>query len=65
MRHPSLKSKKKQGEDVWEARIDYHYRFTFIIDDEQLIILLLVSMIRVWARSKEKLSGFSYWQYSG
>ena len=29
-RHPSLHVKKIQGHpNIWEARIDYHYRFTF------------------------------------
>ena len=30
-KHPSLHTKKmKAKENVWEARIDYQYRFTFI-----------------------------------
>ena len=32
MRHPSLHAKKMAGKsDIWEARVDYHYRFTFQI----------------------------------
>lgn len=27
--HPSLRVKKMQGHDALEARIDYHYRFSF------------------------------------
>ena len=27
-RHPSLKPTKKSGSDEYEARDDYHYRFT-------------------------------------
>ncbi len=35
LRHPSLRTKKIQGHsDIWEARIDRFYRFTFkIIND--------------------------------
>lgn len=30
MNHPSLRTKKMPGrEDIWEARIDYHWRMTF------------------------------------
>ena len=32
--HPSLRIKKKQGENAFEARIDYHYRFTFSINED-------------------------------
>lgn len=29
-KHPSLQAKKMQGHNnIWEARLDYHYRFTF------------------------------------
>lgn len=33
--HPSLHTKKIKGKDnIWEARVDIHYRFTFrVIDD--------------------------------
>lgn len=31
-RHPSLRVKKQTSIDRFEARIDNHYRFTFIID---------------------------------
>jgi mRNA-degrading endonuclease RelE of RelBE toxin-antitoxin system len=31
--HPSLHTKKMSGQkDIWEARVDYHYRFTFTLD---------------------------------
>jgi len=34
-RHPSLHTKKIQGKkDVWEVRVDIHYRFTFDVTDE-------------------------------
>ena len=29
MFYPSLNTKKMGGSDVWEARVDKHYRFTF------------------------------------
>jgi len=38
--YPSLHAKKLQGEyGKWEARIDYHYRFTFIIGGRSITIL--------------------------
>lgn len=39
IRHPSLKCKKMAGQEKYEARIDYHYRFTFIFEDDDLLIL--------------------------
>ena len=38
-RHPSLHIKKKQGGNRWEARINYHYRFTFVIEEKTIIVL--------------------------
>ena len=38
-RHPSLRARKKGGENRYEARIDFHYRFTFIITGEDVFIL--------------------------
>jgi mRNA-degrading endonuclease RelE of RelBE toxin-antitoxin system len=38
-RHPSLQIKKIQGFDkIWEARVDYHYRFTFNLENEMIIL---------------------------
>ena len=37
--HPSLGLKKVKGSDVFEARIDYHNRFTFIVEEKTLWIL--------------------------
>lgn len=37
--HPQLKSKKMKGANKWEVRIDYHYRFTFILEDKTILIL--------------------------
>ena len=38
-KHPSLHARKKRGTDVYEARIDYQYRFTYIFNDENFYIL--------------------------
>jgi len=38
-RYPSLRTKKMQGEDYFEARIDYHYRFTFHVKKNTILIL--------------------------
>lgn len=38
-RHPSLRARKKSGENKYEARIDYHYRFTFVVEGEDIFIL--------------------------
>lgn len=37
--HPSLKTKKKSGSVYFEARIDYHYRFTFDWEKESAKII--------------------------
>ena len=37
--HPSLHTKKMSGSENFEARIDYHYRFTFFIEEKTIIIL--------------------------
>lgn len=39
--HPSLRTKKMGGTKHFEARIDRHYRFTFIIENETVHILTL------------------------
>lgn len=38
-RHPSLRVKKMQGHDAFEARIDYQYRFAF--ETEGAVIRIL------------------------
>lgn len=39
MFHPSLRTKKVSGRmDVWEVRIDYHYRMTFQKESNMIII---------------------------
>jgi len=40
-RHPSLKSRKMSGLPYYEARIDYHYRFIFSIEEEMIHIVAL------------------------
>ncbi len=42
-RYPSLNRKKMHGVDAWEARIDYHYRLTFDVQGN-VIILFTVGM---------------------
>ncbi len=37
--HPSLRARKKSGEEIYEARIDYHYRFTYQIGTGVLFML--------------------------
>lgn len=39
--HPSLRVKKLQGTDYFEARIDYHHRFIYRIKKNILYILAL------------------------
>ena len=44
MRHPSLRTKKMEGQrdthgrDIWEARVSRAYRFTFAIDHDLCIL---------------------------
>ena len=39
MRHPSLHTKKIKGKaDIWEARVDFHYRLTFEIVEDTLFL---------------------------
>jgi len=35
-RHPSLKSRKMQGQEVYEARLDYHNRFIYKIWEDEI-----------------------------
>ncbi|EKE15243.1 MAG: hypothetical protein ACD_12C00109G0005 [uncultured bacterium] len=39
--HSSLQTKKLKGTNYFEARIDYHYRFVFRVEDESLYIISL------------------------
>ena len=39
-RHPSLRTRKMER-NVFEGRIDYLYRFTFIIENETIYILTI------------------------
>ncbi|MBU3978123.1 hypothetical protein KJ980_05875 [Patescibacteria group bacterium] len=36
--YPSLYAKKMKDSGRWEARIDYHYRFSFDVEDEIITI---------------------------
>ena len=39
VRHPGLSAKKMRGEAaIWEARIDIHYRFTFQLQGQVIIL---------------------------
>lgn len=40
-RYPSLHTRKLGGGDVFEARIDLHYRFTFQVIGEEIYILTI------------------------
>lgn len=38
-RHPSLRTKKfDESQGIWQARVDDHYRFYFIIDNDTYIL---------------------------
>lgn len=39
-RHPSLRTRKMGGE-IFEARIDIHYRFTFQVEKENIHVLVV------------------------
>ena len=39
-RHPSLRT-KKMSTGVFEGRIDYHYRFTFTVEGEIILLLTI------------------------
>lgn len=39
-RHPSLRTRKMLGtRDIFEGRIDYRYRFTFMVEDQKVLLL--------------------------
>jgi mRNA interferase RelE/StbE len=38
-RHPSLRTKKMNATNHFEARIDYHYRITFYVEEDTIFIL--------------------------
>ena len=40
LRYPSIQAKKEEGfENVWEGRVDRHYRFSFTIESDTIILL--------------------------
>ena len=42
-RYPSLRTRKMSGENRFEGRIDIHYRFTFLVGEEDIYILIVGS----------------------
>lgn len=40
-RHPSLRTGKMGGNNIFEARIDIHYRFTLQVEGEDIYILII------------------------
>lgn len=40
-RHPSLRARKMGGLDIYEARLDLHYRFTYQLIGEELYFLTI------------------------
>lgn len=39
--HPSLRARKKSGADIYEARIDYHYRFTYLFESNEVMVITI------------------------
>lgn len=40
IRHPSLRAKKfNEKQDIWQARVDRYYRFYFLIQGDEYILL--------------------------
>jgi len=37
--HPSLRARKKSGTNIYEARIDHHYRFTYLFELNEATII--------------------------
>lgn len=40
-RHPSLQTKKMAGTETFEARLDYHYRFVYLVSDNEIWLLTI------------------------
>lgn len=40
-RHSSLRTRKMGGSNIYEARIDIHYRFSFQVEGEGMYILII------------------------
>ena len=40
-RHPSLRTKKKTNQNEFEASIDIHYRFSFLVESNTIYILTI------------------------
>mgnify|MGYP001609469349 CR=1 FL=1 len=42
--HPSLRAKKyHESQDIWQARIDRHYRFYFRIENDTYLLLKITA----------------------
>lgn len=39
--HPSLRSRKMGGGNIYEGRIDIHYRFSFQVEEDNINILII------------------------
>lgn len=48
--HPSLNAKKMQNTQLWECRVDYHYRIVFELKNEQVIVLLFVGTHEIYKK---------------
>ena len=43
VQHPSLRAKKyDESQDIWQARVDRHWRFYFIIKDDTYYFLDII-----------------------
>jgi mRNA-degrading endonuclease RelE of RelBE toxin-antitoxin system len=43
LRHPSLRAKKyDEANDIWQARVDDHYRFYFRIEGNTYLLLSII-----------------------
>jgi hypothetical protein len=43
LRHPSLQAKKyDEAEDLWQARVDRHWRFYFLIEGDTYVITNII-----------------------
>ena len=44
LRHPSLRAKKyDETKDIWQARVDRHYRFYFRIEGDTYLLLKITA----------------------
>ncbi|MEK7209183.1 MAG: hypothetical protein AAB677_02900 [Patescibacteria group bacterium] len=44
LRHPSLRTKKyDESQGIWQARVDGHYRFYFLIEEDIYALISITS----------------------